>query len=91
MHICKICGQEFKDSRLLGCHVMAHKNNEGKTKRRIEYESHPHLCLACSCSISYERRNNKFCSRSCAATYNNQKRGPMPEEQKEKLRTTLTG
>lgn len=31
-------------------------------------------CLNCDCSLTHEKRNNKFCGSSCAAKYNNQKR-----------------
>lgn len=31
-------------------------------------------CLNCGCSLTYEKRNNKFCGSSCAAVYNNKNR-----------------
>lgn len=37
-----------------------------------EYEKNPKKCLVCGSSISYkDRRNNKFCSHSCSAKFNN--------------------
>lgn len=43
-----------------------------KTKLTKEvYEKNPKLCKHCGKVISYERRNNDFCSHSCAASINN--------------------
>lgn len=39
--------------------------------RKLEYERLPVLCKYCGKSIAYESRYNKFCSRSCAASFNN--------------------
>lgn len=44
-------------------------------------------CLYCGCPIGSHQK--KFCSRSCAASYNNTLRGPRSEETKEKIRSTL--
>ena len=41
--------------------------------KRIEtYNANPKLCATCNQKIAYEVRHNKFCSRSCSATFNNQ-------------------
>ena len=54
-----------------------------RNKNEIEYNKNPMLCTQCKNSISYEqvkfkksdmkgnRSKNPFCSKSCAATYNN--------------------
>lgn len=48
------------------------KNNERKTeKARIVYDLNPNKCNHCENILSFEKRSNKFCSQSCAATYNN--------------------
>ena len=47
---------------------------ERANKARQKYEENKKLCLSCSCEISYEKRQNKFCSQSCSATYNNLKK-----------------
>ena len=39
------------------------------------YNLDPKLCLNCSCGLLYEKRHNKFCSKSCSASYNNELRG----------------
>jgi hypothetical protein len=36
-----------------------------------EYQSQPKLCKFCKSQISYDKRLNDFCSRSCSASYNN--------------------
>jgi len=46
-----------------------------KKNQREIYESNPTKCLQCGKLLSYEHRHDKFCSRSCSATYNNIKRG----------------
>ena len=38
------------------------------------YENNPKVCKLCGEIIPYERRENEFCSKSCAATFNNTKR-----------------
>ena len=41
-------------------------------KERIEkYNLNPSLCASCGKPMDYDKRHNRFCSRSCAATYNN--------------------
>lgn len=39
--------------------------------RKDKYELDPKLCLFCHKKFLYEQRRNKFCSRSCAASFNN--------------------
>lgn len=45
-----------------------------------------HYCLNCGAEISRER---KFCSKSCAASYNNKKRGKRSNETKSKISLSL--
>jgi len=40
-------------------------------KRIKEYNNNPKKCFQCSESISYDKRFNKFCSKSCSAIFNN--------------------
>jgi len=44
---------------------------EIKQKRIESYNKNPKLCSQCLSPIIYDKRNNKFCSKSCSATYNN--------------------
>lgn len=46
----------------------------GKNKRlkNIEdYNENPTLCKKCNSSLDYDKRNYKFCSKSCAQSFNN--------------------
>ena len=65
-----------------------------KQNRINDYYNHPKLCLYCGKVISYEKHNcSKFCSKSCAAKFNNKSRiesGWKPsEEQCKKTSNTL--
>ena len=40
-------------------------------KQKALYEANPSFCTQCSVMLPQDKKNNKFCSRSCAATYNN--------------------
>lgn len=53
--------------------------------RRSEVARERHsgkICLNCSEPLPYEKRRNKFCSHSCAATLNNFGRHRRPKEEK---------
>lgn len=47
-------------------------------KRELEYSREPNLCsnISCGKELPYNKRNNKYCSRSCSATSNNLARSP---------------
>lgn len=51
-----------------------HFNITNKPINRELYENNPKVCKLCGEIIPYERRENEFCSKSCAATFNNTKR-----------------
>lgn len=64
-------------------------NCENILKNKIEknlYNINPSLCPKCNNSISYEKRNNKFCSRKCANS-----RGARTTDFKEKISNKLKG
>jgi hypothetical protein len=42
-----------------------------KQQRIEEYNQDPTLCKNCEKPLPYKNRDNKFCNRSCAASYNN--------------------
>lgn len=44
-----------------------------KAKQNLvkKYESNPKICKNCELKLSYKKRNNKFCSHSCSACFNN--------------------
>lgn len=50
----------------------AHKRNrEMKLERMDSYNKHPKLCENCKSPIPYDKRINKYCSHTCAATVTN--------------------
>lgn len=46
-------------------------SNTEKRKRIDAYNMRPSTCTYCHVDLVYESRNNKFCSKSCAASHNN--------------------
>jgi hypothetical protein len=59
-----------------------------RQKERIgRYLQNPNHCRQCADPLPYEKRTNKFCSKSCAATFNNTGRVPTKEH---KLKTSKT-
>lgn len=63
--------------------------NRAKNNRVSKYDSSPNLCTNCSSKLNYSKRKNKFCSKSCAASYNNKNR-VLSKETKTKISNTLT-
>lgn len=55
----------------LGRHASKVTQENQAIKRRTDYSLAPNLCKQCACIIVYLKRCNKFCSKSCAATFNN--------------------
>lgn len=58
----------------LASHESARQIRQDNIKR---YESNPKHCPVCNKIIDYNHRINMFCSKSCAATYNNAKRNSI--------------
>lgn len=50
--------------------IKAHLEKKSRTARE-RYEANPNICPHCKSVIPYEKRYNKFCNQSCAASYNN--------------------
>jgi len=70
MNSCLHCGNPTKT---IYCSLSC-SNADRLRKNEIEYMKNPKLCKLCSCPIAYMARSiNKFCSSSCAATFNNEK------------------
>jgi hypothetical protein len=54
-----------------------HLTNKLKFQNRIElYNKNPNKCNYCQCNLIYKRKQNKFCSSSCAAKFNNINHAP---------------
>ena len=88
-HVCQNpqCGKEFKhrgDSKNLYCsqncarlYKPAAIRETWKKKLKIEidaYNKNPNICAGCNGILLFESRNNKFCSSSCSAIFNNKQR-----------------
>ena len=91
---CLYCQQNFytTDKIKKYCDLSCSTLDRNQKILQIKHEKYltdPNICLNCQDIISYEKRNNKFCSNSCAATHNNKKRGPRTIESKKKTLLTL--
>jgi len=42
-----------------------------RRREQADYEANPKRCLMCNEPILFEKRTNKFCNQSCAASFNN--------------------
>lgn len=62
-----------------------------KQQRIDKYYENPNACLECGNVIPYETKHKKFCDSSCAAKYNNTKRGARSEKTKSKISESLKG
>lgn len=82
------CSDEHK-SNLAEARKTARSIHFQKKKNRIQrYLKDPALCSQCHGPLAYEKKRNKFCSKSCAATFNNTGR-VLTEEHKAKTSKTL--
>lgn len=82
MFICTICQKNFNTHFALNGHKRMHGKSLGKIKlikkrtikKQSDYSVSPNCCKECNIILTYKKRLNLFCSRSCAATHNNRKR-----------------
>ena len=58
----------------IGNNKLKEYTNKLKEKYTKQYYKQPNTCKQCCKMLSYKQRNNKFCSQSCAANYNNRKK-----------------
>lgn len=61
----------------------AFRNKSNLAKAESKYKLNPVKCKCCQTEIEYEKRQNKYCSKSCAAKITNsisRKRGPTAAE-----------
>lgn len=71
----KIAHTDYKEkhakiSRVAG-NSSAIKSSIRKESRINDYNLLPNLCKTCKSPLNYRNKNNKFCSNSCSATFNN--------------------
>ena len=80
---------EAKISRRLSSANRIYKEKQVK----IEYylKNNPCTCANCNNIIDYDKRNNKFCTSSCAATFNNLKKQKRSAESLKKTSEKLKG
>ena len=63
--------------------------NNGPSSEELEYNISPKKCAHCNKELTFEHRGKTFCNSSCAATYNNKKRGPRSETTKKKIQDSV--
>ena len=72
---CEICHSKFQPttgSRNVNRYCSLECSGVGQSRAaRQRYEQSPKICPTCDSPIPYEKRTNKFCCQSCAATFNN--------------------
>lgn len=62
------------DAGKLGFLKTKHLHEERSRKFKEAYDSKPKQCKSCNVAISFEKRRNEFCSRTCSAAWNNKGR-----------------
>lgn len=63
---------------------------ENRNKLIFEYQGNPNHCSTCNKILSFEGRNNKFCSSSCSATHSNKNRKYIPRDEVTKQRISTS-
>lgn len=66
-------------------------NRQKRLERVTNYNKNPNKCEQCNLLVDYKKKTNKFCSSSCAATYNNTRKFPRSEASKLKTSNALKG
>lgn len=59
-------------------------NHARKIQNQITYLNNPNYCGYCNTPLVY-RNHGKFCDHSCASSYTNKQRKPMPQHTKDKI------
>jgi len=70
-------------------HQMAHRGPLLREQRIDKYNQNPSKCNYCNTAILYDKRNQKFCSSSCAASKTNSSRGVRSVETRQKISESL--
>lgn len=64
-------------ANVLAARIKATEVQAKKKQDRVDqYTNNPSRCKCCHVALPYDRKNNKFCSRSCSAKVNNSTRSP---------------
>jgi len=64
-------GISYSEAGKLGALASTKTHKKKKQERIKQYNLDPTVCIYCNKSLSYEKRNNKFCNHSCSASFNN--------------------
>lgn len=93
--ICQQCSNTFQPgpgTKGIYCSLACTKNGIRRRYRSIaqtqlitkiqHYDQNPSHCAQCKSTLEYKKRKNKFCSSSCAATFNNTGRVRSDESKK---------
>lgn len=101
MYKCTICDKEFDNVRKFNGHKSAHRTNhiiycsciltrvEMKSCDLLKYQSKLRPCENCGTLFKKIQSGKSFCSRSCATSITNQKRGNRSDETKKKISESL--
>ncbi len=63
--------EKLDNSRKNGISLSIKISNNKKFNRISNYNTNPNICKCCKSILDYKNKKNKFCSKSCAATFNN--------------------
>lgn len=69
----ELLSSDSLEKMLQGAQKAGEISRERKLERQAEYDLTPSRCKECNSPLAYVNRHNKFCSRSCGATFNNRK------------------
>jgi hypothetical protein len=105
--ICKTCSQEIlvaPGAKGIYCSRKCHIADQSQISKRTaavrravleqKYQDNPKLCPQCQTVLTFEQRGQKYCSRSCSASYSNQFRVHSEESKAKrslKARTNPSG
>lgn len=73
----RFCGADCKNKfcSSLGNSVASAVAADKRDEARNTYNQAPKLCVGCNAPIPFEDKRQAFCTHSCAASFNNRKRG----------------
>ena len=82
-------GYNFTQKLIQKANINVNEFFQKKITKEI-YSKNPKVCKTCGKILSFEQRNNTFCSRSCATIYLNKNRGQRDIETRAKIASTLS-
>ena len=92
MSICLKCKKNLEKYQKKFCSISCQNlfyNEKRKLDRIQDYNQSPNQCQNCQKNLPYDKRNNKYCSRSCSAKVNNKipnrKHGPSKSSKSNRL------